>query len=143
MSSVVVVSVVSVPASGDPPQPTTNNAIDRAAILDTKDFITDSSLLNLLSEIDNWVSHLETPSQQLIYRMRQLLGIFPIEEEFRNFVEGNKSVFPLDSLNVGRFGLNQSGFRSSKSSPVFGMRTKLNVPEAIATRVPLPVVISA
>jgi hypothetical protein len=130
-------------SEGASPQPTTNNAIARAAILDTKDFITDSSLLNLLSEIDNWVSHLETPSQTLIHRMRQLCGIFPIDEEFRNFGEGNKSALPLDSVNVGRIRLNQSSFCSSKSSPVFVIRTKLNVPEAIATRMPLPVVISA
>jgi len=75
--------------------------------------------------------------------MRQLRAIFPAEEEFRNFGELTNRHAHLNSVNPGWIGKIQSGFRSSKSLPVFGMRTKLNVPEAIATRVPLPVVISA
>ena len=75
--------------------------------------------------------------------MRHYLGIFPIDDIFCNFGDFNNWDADRTVWNSGRLGRNQSGFLSTKSLPVFEIRTKLNVPDAIATLTPLSVAISA
>jgi hypothetical protein len=53
-----------------------NRARAKAVKLEMKAFIADSSLLQYLSEIDIWVSHVETPSETLSKRMRSCPDIF-------------------------------------------------------------------